>query len=201
MAGEIKEIKDFTEQTTVATTDWGIIQTAIGVTKKIAMGLLEFVSNKSTSVATDQASNTKYPSVKAVYDWATGLFATLSTAQTLSSKQFTAYRETVATPSISAGVLTLDLSTANVFKVTHNANITTLTISNPPSSGISCCFVLNLTQDATGGRTITFPAACVKSGGTALSLSTTANKRNKIIFDTDNGGTTYDIALAGKDYA
>jgi hypothetical protein len=38
----------------------------------------EDLSNKSTSVTTDQASNTKYPSVKAVYDWAVGLFATLS---------------------------------------------------------------------------------------------------------------------------
>jgi hypothetical protein len=38
----------------------------------------ENVSNKSISVTTDQASNTKYPSVKAVYDWAVGLFATIS---------------------------------------------------------------------------------------------------------------------------
>jgi hypothetical protein len=37
----------------------------------------ENVANKSTSVVTDQASNTKYPSVKAVYDWAVGLFQTL----------------------------------------------------------------------------------------------------------------------------
>jgi hypothetical protein len=34
----------------------------------------EDVANKSTSVTTDQASNTKYPSVKAVYDWAVGAF-------------------------------------------------------------------------------------------------------------------------------
>ncbi len=34
---------------------------------------LEKIANKSTDVNTDQASNTKYPSVKAVYDWATGL--------------------------------------------------------------------------------------------------------------------------------
>lgn len=38
----------------------------------------EDTANKSTSVTTDQASNTKYPSVKSVYDWATGLFATIS---------------------------------------------------------------------------------------------------------------------------
>lgn len=33
----------------------------------------EDITNKSTDVNTDQASNTKYPSVKAVYDWATSL--------------------------------------------------------------------------------------------------------------------------------
>lgn len=31
----------------------------------------EDVANKSLSVVTDLASDTKYPSVKAVYDWAT----------------------------------------------------------------------------------------------------------------------------------
>lgn len=34
----------------------------------------EDVANKSTNVNTDKASSTKYPSVKAIYDWATGLF-------------------------------------------------------------------------------------------------------------------------------
>jgi hypothetical protein len=34
----------------------------------------ELLANKSTSVVTDQASNTKYPSVKSVYDWATSTF-------------------------------------------------------------------------------------------------------------------------------
>ena len=35
-------------------------------------------SNKSSSVATDATSTTKYPTVKAIYDWATGLFAMAS---------------------------------------------------------------------------------------------------------------------------
>ena len=38
----------------------------------------EDVVNKSTSVVTDQASNTKYPSVKSLYDWVTGAFAKYS---------------------------------------------------------------------------------------------------------------------------
>lgn len=35
---------------------------------------VEATANKSTNVNTDQASNTKYPSVKAVFDWAVSLF-------------------------------------------------------------------------------------------------------------------------------
>ena len=49
---------------------------------------VEATANKSTNVNTDQASNTKYPSVKALYDWAIGLFAratrTISTSSPLS---------------------------------------------------------------------------------------------------------------------
>ena len=54
------------------------VQTALNL-KQDSLGFTaENVSNKSISVTTDQASNTKYPSVKAVYDWAVGLFATIS---------------------------------------------------------------------------------------------------------------------------
>lgn len=45
--------------------------------KQASLGFTaENVANKSTSVVTDQASDTKYPSVKAVYDWAVGAFQT-----------------------------------------------------------------------------------------------------------------------------
>ena len=47
----------------------GDVTTALGFTP-------ENVANKSTSVTTDQASNTKYPSVKSVYDWAVASFTT-----------------------------------------------------------------------------------------------------------------------------
>ena len=49
---------------------------------------VEATANKSTNVNTDQASNTKYPSVKAVFDWATNLFVPTTrtvNGQTLSS--------------------------------------------------------------------------------------------------------------------
>ena len=118
----------------------------------------------------------------------------------LAGKELQAYSETVATPAIASNVLTLDLSTANVFNVTHNANITTLTISNPPASGKAGSFTLILTQDATGGRTITFPAAVKWSGGTAPTLSTTLNKKNILVFFTVDAGTTWFGSQVGKDY-
>lgn len=111
------------------------------------------------------------------------------------------YSETVATPAIVAGVLTLDLETANIFNVAHDANITTLTISNPPASGKCGSFTLHLTQDATGGRTLTMPASVKWSSGTVATISTAASKRNKFVFDTINGGAAWDCALVGKDYA
>jgi len=49
------------------------LQTALNG-KQATLGFTpENVSNKSTNVVTDQASNTKYPSVKAVYDWVLSL--------------------------------------------------------------------------------------------------------------------------------
>lgn len=47
-----------------------------------ALNAKEDTANKSTNLNTDQASNTKYPSVKAVYDWATGLFVKKGTLTT-----------------------------------------------------------------------------------------------------------------------
>ena len=110
------------------------------------------------------------------------------------------YSETVTAPTIATNVLTLNLENDNVFDVSHNANITTLTISNPPASGKAGSFTLILTQDATGGRTITFPAAVKWSGGTAPTLSTTLNKKNILAFFTIDAGTTWFGSQVGKDY-
>lgn len=62
---------------------WSVDNTAdsakpVSTAQQTALNSKEDTSNKSTSVTTDQASNTKYPSVKSVYDWATWLFATIS---------------------------------------------------------------------------------------------------------------------------
>ena len=47
-----------------------------------ALNTKEDTSNKSIDIDTDQASNTKYPSVKAIYDWVVGLFVKKGTLTT-----------------------------------------------------------------------------------------------------------------------
>ena len=59
------DIKDLTDSTNLMTT-WSGKQDALGFTP-------ENVANKSTNVSTDGASDTKYPSVKAIKDYADGL--------------------------------------------------------------------------------------------------------------------------------
>ena len=63
--------------------------------------------------------------------------------------------EAYSNVSISTNTLTLNLSTAGIFNVTLNANITTLTLSSYPSgAGQAASFILMLTGDGTA-RTIT----------------------------------------------
>lgn len=66
--GNVNNTSDLNKPISTAT------QTALNA-KQDSLGFTaENVANKSISVTTDQASNTKYPSVKSVYDWAVGTF-------------------------------------------------------------------------------------------------------------------------------
>ena len=84
----------------------------------------ENVANKSLSIVTDQASNIKYPSVKAVYDWATSVFTTASAV----ASQITAALVGYATEAWvqSQGYLT---SIPTLQQVTDAGNSTTNTIN------------------------------------------------------------------------
>lgn len=65
--------------------------------------------------------------------------------------------DTLATPAISSGALTLDLSEPSLFAVDLNQNVTDLSFANLPS-GKAPVFAVTFTQDATGGRTVAWPA-------------------------------------------
>lgn len=66
-------------------------QTALNAKQNSLGFTAENVANKSISIVTDQASNTKYPSVKAVYDWAVGLFISKNATITSATKTKISY--------------------------------------------------------------------------------------------------------------
>lgn len=107
------------------------------------------------------------------------------------------YEETSSSPTISAGTLTLDLSGATLFKVSLNANITTLTINNPATTGFVSTFVIEFTADGTA-RTVAWPASFKWPGGTAPTLTSTNNKIDVITAYTTNGGTTWIAFITGQ---
>ena len=105
------------------------------------------------------------------------------------------YSETVSSPAISSGTLTLNLETSNIFTVSLNAAITTLTISNPPASGSGGSFTLIFTADGTA-RAVTWPAAIKWANGTAPALTSTSGKKDVFSCFSTDGGTTW-LGFAG----
>lgn len=109
------------------------------------------------------------------------------------------YAEVATSPTISGGTLVLNLENGNVFTVSLNAAITTLTISNPPATGRAGSFTLILTADGTA-RAVTWPAAVKWPGGTAPTLTSTNGKRDVLTFLTTDGGTAWLGSVAGQAY-
>lgn len=109
---------------------------------------------------------------------------------------FQAYSEYVSTNATATGAITLDLSTSNFFNLTLTGNITP-TFSNPPS-GRMFSFTFVAKQDATGGRTITWPAGTKWPGGVAPPATTTANAIDIWSVMTYDGGSTWIASLSVK---
>lgn len=90
---------------------------------------------------------------------------------------------------------TIDVTAGPVHRIVLDASCT-LTFTSP-SSGVAWAFTLIIVEDATGGRTITWPASVKWPNATAPTWSTTANARSRLVFQTEDGGTTWDGALVG----
>jgi uncharacterized protein YjbI with pentapeptide repeats len=109
------------------------------------------------------------------------------------------YSESVSSPTISSGTLTLNLETSNIFTVSLNAAITTLTISNPPASGSGGSFTLIFTADGTP-RSVTWPAAIKWAGGTAPTITSAIGKADSFAFFSSNGGTSWQGYVGGQNF-
>jgi hypothetical protein len=108
-------------------------------------------------------------------------------------------RETRTAPTISAGALTLDCSASSVFAVSLNANITTLTLSNPPVAGYGYTMLLQFTADGTA-RTVTWPAAVKWPSGAAPTLTSANGKVDIFTLTTHDGGTNWYASTVGQNF-
>lgn len=150
-------------------------------------------SGVATFLATPSSSN-----LAAAVTGETGSGALVfGTSPTLTTPTNTGLRETKTAPSISSNTLTLDCSTGNVFAVALNANITTLTFTNVPTTGTAYALTLSLTADGTA-RTVTWGASVLWPSGTAPTITSTNAKTDTFILTTWDGGTTWYAFVAGQ---
>lgn len=101
-------------------------------------------------------------------------------------------RNQVNSATVSAGVVTLDCSLGDYFKLAPTANVTGWTITNVPPA---CSLLIEFTQDATA-RTVAWPASFKWAGGSAGAVSTTAAAKDVLAITTFDGGATWRATLA-----
>jgi len=123
--------------------------------------------------------------------------AVLSNAPTFTSATFTGGAQTTpSTASGTTGSISVDCSASNVFATTITGAITP-TFTNPRDGQTINWFI---TQDGTGGRTVTWPGIFKWPGGTAGVLSTPANDVDLLVA-TYRSTTGFWYATLIKDFA
>lgn len=93
-----------------------------------------------------------------------------------------------------AGTATLDLSLGDQHYITMPAGNITIALSNDTNNQI---FLVTITQDSGGSRTVTWFTTIKWAGGSAPTLTTTANKRDVLGFIRTGSGT-YDGFVVGQ---
>jgi hypothetical protein len=111
---------------------------------------------------------------------------------TITNPTVTNYTETVYTAN-SGTAITLDLANGTFQNITLTGNAT-ITM---PSAVAGKSFLLLLSQDATGGRTVTW-STVVWPSGTAPTITSTASKRD--IFSFFSNGTSWFGVTVGQNY-
>jgi len=111
------------------------------------------------------------------------------------------YSENSSGISIASNVLTVDLATANHFRFTLNANITTMTLSNIAASGKLHTFQLEVTYNGTPFTWAWLTSTVKWPQGVAPTMTNTNTKVDRFVFETRDGGTNWVGAVLGQGYA
>ena len=112
----------------------------------------------------------------------------------------TGYTEHEVANAAVTGTFTMDCGAANFFDLTLTGN-TTISPSNVPPSTRVWSGSIAAKQDATGGRTITWPTGTKYAGGVAPPATTTANALDIWSLMTYDGGTSWIVSLSVKGVA
>ena len=108
------------------------------------------------------------------------------------------YNETYAAVTSTTNATTVNCENANSFSHTLTEN-TTFTFSNPPASGTSYTFSIEIIQDASAsGYTVTWPSSVDWPAATAPTLTATASAKDVFVFTTRDGGTNWYGFTAGQ---
>ena len=129
----------------------------------------------------------------------TGNSASATTATNLSGGLLTNYSETVNVVGNTGTAKTINLANGNFVTATLTGNCT-FTFTTGVSSG-AIAFTLFLTNDATAGRLIIWPASVKWPSATVPSRSTAASKTDVYTFISYNNGATWFGNLAQYNYS
>ena len=110
------------------------VKTAVDLKQNTLGFTPENVANLSTDVNTDQASNTKYPSVKAVFDWAVGLFVQKNSAITGATKTKITY-DAKGLVTAGADATTADIADSSNKRYVTDANLTVIGNTSGTNTG------------------------------------------------------------------
>jgi hypothetical protein len=122
-----------------------------------------------------------------------GTVVALNNTPTLTNPTVTNYTETTVTANTSTAY-TIDNTngTLQILTLTGNCTFTF------PTATAGKSFTLFLKQDATGSRTVTWPASVKWPSGTAPTITATASKADKYVFTAD--GSSWAGSNAGQNY-
>lgn len=98
-----------------------------------------------------------------------------------------------------AGVLTVDFAQASLFTLTLSENITSWTFDNAPPAGNGATYRIQITQNASAAKTVTWPAAFKWPGAAQGSVSTGLSAVDFLTITTFDGGVSYHVQFQKAD--